>query len=484
MTASLPMTETPPPEYLFWSAARLARTIRCGELTSRTVTGACLEQIARVNPIINAAVLVVADSAMEEAGKCDREAAGGRFRGPLHGVPISIKDSIDTAGIVTTGGTAGRRGFVPERDAPVVRRLREAGAVLLAKTNTPELTMGGETVNTIYGRTCNPYDPSRSPGGSSGGSVALVAAGGSCLELGSDTGGSIREPAHFCGVAGIKPTSGRVPRTGHIVPWGLGAFDSLTQIGPIARYVGDLWPALSCIAGPDDVDPGVVPAGLRDPGDVDVGSLRIAWHLGNGIVTPDADLCRGVHNAAAGLSDRGAVLLEDCPAVLPELSRLLVELRRSLLGEILHGLLEGYGTRTPGPGLKALLSGGTLSGGSSVDNRLLQRIDRARSRALRFMRDHDAILCAPSVSPARPHGANAAMDYEHWSPVTLYNLLGWPCGVVRSGTSAAGDLPVGVQVVAPPWREDIVLAVLEEIERSGGGYRPPDIASAPVPESS
>ncbi len=311
------MTETPPPEYLFWSAARLARTIRSGELTSRTVTGACLEQIARVNPIINAAVLVVADSAMEEAGKCDREAAGGRFRGPLHGVPISIKDSIDTAGIVTTGGTAGRRGFVPERDAPVVRRLREAGAVLLAKTNTPELTMGGETVNTIYGRTCNPYDPARSPGGSSGGSVALVAAGGSCLELGSDTGGSIREPAHFCGVAGIKPTSGRVPRTGHIVPWGLGAFDSLTQIGPIARYVGDLWPALSCIAGPDDVDPGVVPAGLRDPGDVDVGSLRIAWHLGNGIVTPDADLCRGVHDAAAGLSDRGAVLLEDCPAVLP-----------------------------------------------------------------------------------------------------------------------------------------------------------------------
>ncbi len=478
------MTPFSPPDFLFWSAARLARTIRGGELTSRTVTEACLEQIARVNPVINAAVQVAADRALEEAGNCDREASAGRFRGPLHGVPISLKDSIDTAGIVTTGGTGGRRGFVPARDATVASRLGGAGAVLLAKTNTPELTMGGETVNTIYGRTCNPYDPARSPGGSSGGSAALVASAGSYLELGSDTGGSIREPAHFCGVAGIKPTSGRVPRTGHIIPWGLGAFDCLTQIGPIARHVEDLWPALSCIAGPDDVDPGVVPASMRDPRDVDIGGLRIAWHLDNGIVTPDAEVCCVVHDAVTKLADRGAVLLEDRPAELPELSRLLIELRRSLLGGILHELLEAHGTRAPGPELKVLLSGFTLPGDSTVDNRLLQRIDRVRGRALGFMRNHDAILCAPSISPARPHGAVVAMDYDHWSPVTVYNLLGWPCGVVRSGSGAAGNLPVGVQVVAAPWREDIVLAVLEEIERTGGGYRPPDIASPVVPESS
>ena len=476
------MTENPPPEFLFWSAARLARAIGSGELTSREATGACLEQIARVNPVINAAVQVVADRALEEAGKCDREAAGGRFRGPLHGVPISIKDSFDTAGIVTTGGTEGRRGFVPARDATVVSRLMEAGAVLLAKTNTPELTMGGETVNTIHGRTCNPYDPARSPGGSSGGAVALVASGGSYLELGSDTGGSIREPAHFCGVAGIKPTSGRVPLTGHIIPWGLGAYDTLTQIGPIARHVEDLSLALSLIAGPDGVDPGVVPVGTRDPRDVDIGGLRIAWHLGNGVVAPDAEMCRGVRDAVTGLSARGAVLVEDRPEVLPELSRLLTEFRRSLLGGILHELLESFGTRAPSPELEARLSGIVLSGGGSVDNRLLQRIDRARSRALHFMRDHDAILCAPSISTARPHGADAATDYEHWSLVTLYNLLGWPCGVVRSGASAAGDLPVGVQVAAAPWREDIVLAVLREIESSGGGYRPPRMASPAVRE--
>ena len=139
---------------------------------------------------------------------------------PLHGVPITIKDSLDTEGIVSTGGTLGRRDYVPSQDAPVVARLRAAGAVLLGKTNTPELTLSGETNNLIYGRTCNPFDTRRSPGGSSGGSAAIIACAGSALELGSDTGGSIREPAHLCGIAGIKPTSGRTSRSGHIVPYG------------------------------------------------------------------------------------------------------------------------------------------------------------------------------------------------------------------------------------------------------------------------
>ena len=475
------MSATPEPGFLFWSAVRLARAIRRGELASRQVTEACLERIAEVNPVINAAVQVGADRALAESVACDREAAEGRFRGPLHGVPVSIKDSIDTVDFVTTGGTEGRRNYVPPRDATVVTRLREAGAVLLGKTNTPELTMGGETVNTLYGRTRNPYDPARSPGGSSGGSVALVASGGSCLELGSDTGGSIREPAHFCGVAGIKPTSGRVPRTGHIVPWGLGAFDSLTQIGPIARHVEDLPLALECIAGPDGEDPAVIPVGCPDPAAVDIRGLRIAWHLGNGVVTPDAEVCRVLRDAVTRLSDRGAVLVEDCPSVLSELSLLVIELRRSVLGGVLQELLERCGTRTPGPELAARLSHTIQSGDSSVDNRLLQRIDRVRGDALRFMRDHDAILCAPSISPARPHGADARMDYEDWSLVTVHNLLGWPCGVVRSGTSTAGDLPIGVQVVAAPWREDIVLAVMGEIERSGGGFRPPARIPPDVP---
>jgi amidase len=161
---------------------------------------------------------------------------------------MTVKDSLDTAGMISSGGTTGRRSFVPAQDATVVARMRAAGAIVLGKTNTPELTLSIETDNLIYGRTNNPYDVSRTPGGSSGGAAAIIAAGGSPLDLGSDTGGSIRQPAHFCGVAGIKPTSGRVPRTGHIISFDVGALEMFTQIGPVARFVEDLTLTLPIIA--------------------------------------------------------------------------------------------------------------------------------------------------------------------------------------------------------------------------------------------
>ncbi|ETW91961.1 MAG: hypothetical protein ETSY1_45910, partial [Candidatus Entotheonella factor] len=190
-----------------------------------------------VNPSLNAVIKLSAERALDEARVADQAVLNGGELGPLHGVPMTIKDSLDTAGVVSTGGTKGRESYTPQEDATVVARLREAGAILLGKTNTPELTLAGETNNLIYGQTNNPYDLSRTPGGSSGGAGAIIAAGGSPLDMGSDTGGSIRLPSHFCGIAGIKPTSGRVPRTGHVVPFGLGAVDALTQNGPMARFV-------------------------------------------------------------------------------------------------------------------------------------------------------------------------------------------------------------------------------------------------------
>ena len=165
-------------------------------------------------------------------------------------MPITIKDSFDTEGVISTGGTLGRAAnFVPEQDATPVARLRAAGAVLLGKTNTPELTMAAETDNLVYGRTNNPFDVSRTPGGSSGGAAAIISAGGSPLDLGTDTGGSIRFPSHYCGIAGLKPTTGRVPRTGHIIGYDMGAAQSLTVVGPMARYVEDLELAFPIIAG-------------------------------------------------------------------------------------------------------------------------------------------------------------------------------------------------------------------------------------------
>ena len=244
----------------FASAMEVAAAIRSGSLSSVEAVEACLRRIAVVNPAINA-VVRLADGAIEAARAADAARRRGDVLGPLHGVPFTIKDSLDTAGVTTTAGTVGWAGRVPDRDATVVARLKAAGGILLGKTNTPEFTWANEADNLVYGRTSNPYDLERSCGGSSGGSAAIVAAGGSPFDIGSDTGDSIRQPSHVCGVAGLKPTSGRVPRTGHH-PSYRGLLESFTQLGPIARRVEDLCLILPIIAGPDGEDPHIAPVGL------------------------------------------------------------------------------------------------------------------------------------------------------------------------------------------------------------------------------
>src|SRR2546426_3819020 len=303
-------------DIIYASATTLARAIRAKEISSAEVVHAYLQRIEAVNPQLNAVVQLRAEAAQAEARAADAALARGQLLGPLHGVPMTIKDSLDTAGVITTGGAKGRATLVPEQDATVVARLRAAGAILLGKTNTPELTLSGETDNLVYGRTNNPYDVSRTPGGSSGGAGAILAAGGSVLDIGSDTGGSIRLPAHFCGIAGIKPTSGRVPRTGHIVPFGMGAVDALTQLGPMARYVEDLILTLPIIAGVDWRDPAIVPMPLGDPKAVNITGLRIAMYTDNGIMSPTPETAAAVRAAATALAEPGASVEEDRPAVL------------------------------------------------------------------------------------------------------------------------------------------------------------------------
>ena len=461
-------------EAIYWSASRIAAEIRAGNLTSREIVDASLERIEQVNPKINAVVQLVTERARKEADELDRLAVSGRFMGPLHGVPITIKDSLDSEGIVSTGGTMGRKDFIPRQDAPVVARLRDAGAVLLGKTNTPELTLSGETNNLIYGRTLNPYDLERSPGGSSGGSAAIIACGGAALELGSDTGGSIREPAHLCGITGIKPTSGCTPRSGHIVPYGGGVMDSLTQIGPMARYVEDLVLALPIICGPDGRDPAVVPVTIGNPAEVDLSKLRIAWYADNGILAAADDIQRVVAETARQLQAQRFNIEQKLLPGMRDLVDLSTGLRESANAGLIIRLLRRYGTQQPGPDLAGYLTDDGIASANSLDPALMEAIDEARSRALGFFADYDAILCPPAHSLARPHQASHGDSFDDWSYVTIHNLLGWPGLSVRAGTSAEG-LPVGVQVVAAPWREDIALALGLKIETLMGGYQKPPL---------
>src|ERR1700712_2887655 len=279
------------------SAGELAEAIRSKRLSSKIVVEAHLDRIAKVNPKLNAIVQLTADAARKEADEADAALARGDIKGPLHGVPITIKDTLETTGVICTGGTKGRANYVPKADATAVARLRAAGAIILGKTNVPELAGALETDNLVYGRTNNPYDLARTPGGSSGGEAAIVAAGGSPLGLGTDAGGSIRVPAHFCGLAALKPTSGRIPRTGQF-PRPMGTRNSVFHVSLIARKVDDLALALPIIAGPDFQDYTIVDMPLLDSRAVDVAKLKLAFFDNDGFAPPTAEIAAAVHHAA------------------------------------------------------------------------------------------------------------------------------------------------------------------------------------------
>jgi amidase len=454
----------------FRSAAELAKLIRSGDASSVEAVQACLARIDEVNPAINAVVRRAPD-ALERARDADRAYVHGEPLGPLHGVPFTIKDSLDTAGVVTTAGTAGWAHRVPERDATAVARLRAAGAILLGKTNTPEFTWANETDNDVYGRTSNPYDLERSPGGSSGGAASIVAAGGSPFDIGSDTGNSIRFPAHLCGIAGIKPTSGRVPRTGHY-PGFAGLLESLTQLGPMARRVDDLALLLGVIAGPDGEDPHVVPAPLGDPAHVDVGRLRVVAFTDNRIVTPTVETMRAVQTAAAALSDVGA----DVDWRIPPTADASAAWRGLVRADGLAWLRRRF-DEAGTPPFGSLFDHGRIEPPEPMDaaalTALAEAADLARSALLRWMRDVDVIVCPVVPRPAGRHGEGNVAGFGD-SYAEVHNLTGWPAAVVRAGSSPEG-LPIGVQLVAPPWREDLALAAARVVEAASGGWVVPDL---------
>ena len=467
--AATPVTPAGLADPIHFSSVRaLADAIARKQVSSEEVTRAFLGRIAVVNPKLNAVVQLDHDGALARARVLDAALAKGDRAGPLHGVPMTIKDSLDTAGMISTGGTVGRKAFVPTTDATVVDRLRKAGAVLMGKTNTPELTLSFETTNLIYGKTSNPYDLTRTPGGSSGGATAIVAAGGSPFDIGSDYGGSIRLPSNFCGVAGIKPSAGRVPRTGHIYPFG-SIQDSFQQIGPIARYVDDLALLLPIIMGPDFIDPGVVTLPWHDPAETRMAGLRIAFHTDNGIATPTPDIIATVKAVAASLAAAKAVVTDVRPTGVEQAMAVGLPIYFWDGGATVRRLLKAAGTT------ETTLGGFAAGPNASAEQveGLLHGLDLWRSGMLGFFKDYDVILCPACATTALPHGqAGGNAAFPGFSYTFTYNMTGWPGAVVRAGTSAAG-LPIGVQLVARPGREDVALAVARFVESAHGGYQRP-----------
>ena len=443
----------------------LAAAIRNGRISSETAVRAYLDRIAAVNPALNAVVQLRREAALAEAREADK--VPKEDRRALHGVPVTIKDSLDTAGIISTGGTKGRANFVPPKDATVVARLRAAGAIILGKTNTPDLTMGFETTNLVYGRTNNPFDVTRTPGGSSGGAAAIIAAGGSPLDIGSDTGGSIRVPAHFCGIAGIKPTAGRVSRAGHIIDFA-GPCESLTHIGPLARHVDDLALALGLIAGPDNVDPHVVAAPLGDHKKIPVRDLRVAYFTDLGSLEPSAETAAAVERALKTLEKAGC---RHTAITIPGADEIYATYTSLIWGDGGAGMariLSRWGT-TESPLIERIEAATTLTSADYSD--LYEKFDNWRSSLLRAFADYDVLICPVNGGPAPLHGtfSRPAAAYTQ-----LFDLTGWPSTVIRAGTSPEG-LPLGVQCVAHPWREDLSLAVAKHLETAFGPFPGPGL---------
>lgn len=471
---------------LTWTATGLATRIARREIRSVEALDACLARIGDRNSELNAVVTHNREAARRRARKADETLESGEPVGPLHGVPITVKDCWETAGLRTTCGFPGLEDHVPAEDATCVARLREAGAVVLGKTNPAMLAADWQTDNPVFGRTDHPHDPSRTPGGSSGGSSATVAAGFSPLDLGSDLGGSIRVPAHFCGVYGLKPTEHRVPAHGHIPDWHLpgrqpaGVLRHMGTYGPIARSVADLRLCFSVIAGPDGRQPEVPPLSVEREADTPaVESLRIAWTEQFGSAPVSEETRQALAGLAATLQEAGCRVEHVRPGL--DFERIwqtwgeiaAAELRVGMpfwLRSLLLARFLQMSDRSAPP-RRGLLRG--LCMGHGAYGKALSRRDRAVREVDQILAGRDGWLCPVAATPAFVHetpGAPIPVDGAD-SPYTMvaaaytapFNLSGHPVVVLPVGRSADG-LPMGVQVVGHRWRDERLLDMAEALE--------------------
>ena len=420
----------------------LARLIRERQVSAIDTLEAHLARIAEANPSLHAIVQLDEAGARAAARAADAALAAGDDVGPLHGVPFTVKDWIETEGLVCVAGIEERRDYRPRHDATVVARVRAAGGVLLGKTN---VSQGAP----VYERPNNPHDLARSPGASSSGDAVAVASGMSPFGLCSDSGGSIRLPAGWCGVPAIKPSQGRVPRTGHFPRMGE-LSDPRSEIGAIARSARDLHTVLSVIAGPDFRDSGIAPMPLGDPDEVEVDHLRAALFVDMPERAAMAETADAVRAAARALEHRGVTVIADRPPRIEE----------SL------PITKAYWSRPESASWNTWFTGrepGSMSG-DDVGRHLFEW-ERLRRTFIAWIEGYDLVACPVAGDVAPLHGALDEWTYLWTLP---WSLVGYPVAVARCGTSAGG-MPIGVQLIARPWRDDVAIAAAMAVEEAGLG---------------
>lgn len=458
------------------SAVDLLALLSSGKISPLELAEEHIRQIERLNPQLNALVDFDADRVRAQAAALERS---GLQPGPLYGLPMTVKASISVAGHRCETGSLLNQGFVPGEDAVVVARMRKAGAVVLGTTNCPEFLMAYETNNRLYGRTSNPWDLSRSAGGSSGGEAAAVAAGLSAGGLGSDGGGSVREPAHFSGICALKPTPGRVPAGGHLPPC-VGPFSLLGAVGPMARTVADVSLLFGVLSGQDEGDPLGAPVALRRYSVEELQRVRIGFFEDDGHTPVTPDTREAVRAAVRSLRRQGFHVEPFRPRALEAARQLwwkfFVRAGAMMLDPLFAGREEllsptfldflGIARREPPLSGEELLTAWA-------------ECDVVRGRLLEEMRQFPVLLSPVCSVPAFRHGERAwsvdgqevayldAMRFTQW-----FNLLGAPAAVVPVGRSGEG-LPIGVQIAGRPYEDEVVLGVAAAVEREFGYVAPP-----------
>lgn len=459
-------------------AVEMLSLLRSSKISTTELAEEFIREIERLNPAINAIIDFDAERIRAQARAL---ATRGNVLGALFGLPITVKSSISTAGYRCEIGSRLNQGSVPENDAPVVERLRAAGALILGTTNCPEFLMAYETDNLLHGRTRNPWDLDRTPGGSSGGESAAIAAGLSTAGLGSDSGGSVRVPAHFTGICSLKPTPGRIPGRGHLPPC-VGPFSILGAVGPMARTIADVTLLFHALSGRDKLDPCSAPVPLCTPSREDLKRLPIGVFEDDGLVPVTAETRQAVRDAAQALRKQGFRVEQFRPNGLEAARRLwwkfFVRSGAMFLDPIVQGK-ESQLSPTFQDFLNIAHSEPPLSGSELLE--AWAECDELRQNLMADMQQFPLLLCPVCSVPAFHHGERSwliesqsvayldAMRFTQW-----FNLLAAPAAVVPVGRSPEG-LPIGVQISGLPYNDEIVLGVAAAIE-SDFGFQPPPLA--------